>query len=78
MLAWSFAVGAALALAAASFTVPLLDPITTIPPPPLLILPLVLIAVAGIAVAGFSWFGAFVMDRRARTVDLGAVMRVAE
>ena len=78
MLLFAFAVGAGLAVAAASFTVPLLDPIATIPPGPLLVLPLGVLIVTGLLAAGFAWLGAAATNRRARGVDLGEVMRVAE
>lgn len=78
MLGWAFTVGAVLALLAATWTVPYLDPISTIPPDPLLIVPVAVIALTGLVVAGFSWVGAAVTNRRARTVDLAEVMRVAE
>ncbi len=78
MLLFAFAVGAGLAIAAASFTVPLLDPIATIPPGPLLVLPLGSLVVTGLLAAGFAWVGAAATNRRARGIDLGEVMRVAE
>jgi len=78
MLLFAFAVGAGLAIAAASFTVPLLDPIATIPPGPLLVLPLGALVVTGLLAAGFAWVGAAATNRRARGIDLGEVMRVAE
>lgn len=78
MLLFAFAVGAGLAIAAASFTVPLLDPIATIPPGPLLVLPLGVLVVTGLLAAGFAWLGAAATNRRARGIDLGEVMRVAE
>jgi hypothetical protein len=78
MLAWAFAVGAALAFAAARTTVPFLDPIASIPPDPLLIVPLAAVGVAGAVVAAFAWVGAALTNRRARGVDLAEMMRVAE
>jgi hypothetical protein len=78
MLALAFAVGAALAIVAAGFTVPRLDPLGTIPPGPLLVLPLVLFAVSAITAAVLTWIGAGATNRAARAVDLGEVMRVAE
>jgi predicted lysophospholipase L1 biosynthesis ABC-type transport system permease subunit len=78
MLGLAFVVGAVLALVAARSTVPYLDPITTIPPDPLLVVPVVAIVLTGVVVAAFSWIGAAITNRRARAVDLGEVMRVAE
>jgi predicted lysophospholipase L1 biosynthesis ABC-type transport system permease subunit len=78
MLLFAVAVGAVLAIAAAWFTVPLLDPIATIPPEPLLVLPAGLLALTAVIAAAFAWLGAAATNRRARRVDLGEVMRVAE
>jgi predicted lysophospholipase L1 biosynthesis ABC-type transport system permease subunit len=78
MLLWSFAIGAVLAFVAARFTVPLLDPITVIPPAPFLVLPYLLVAAAAFVLAALIWLGATITNRRARSVDLGEVMRVAE
>jgi predicted lysophospholipase L1 biosynthesis ABC-type transport system permease subunit len=78
MLLFAVAVGAVLAVAAAWFTVPLLDPIATIPPAPLLVVPAGLIALTAALAAGFAWLGAAGTNRRAQRVDLGEVMRVAE
>lgn len=78
MLLWGLAVGAVLALAAAHFTVPLLDPIATIPPDPIFVVPGLLFALTAAIVGALAWVGAAVTDRHARGVDLGEVMRVAE
>ncbi|HYG71476.1 MAG TPA: hypothetical protein VEC15_04215 [Actinomycetota bacterium] len=78
MLLWGFAVGAVLAVVAARFTVPLLDPIPTVPPDPILVLPLLVAAVAAVAIGTLAWLGATATERRSRRVDLGEVMRVAE
>jgi putative ABC transport system permease protein len=78
MLMFAVVVGAVLAIAAAWFTVPLLDPIATIPPEPLLVIPAGLVALTAMLAAGFAWLGAAATNRRARRVDLGEVMRVAE
>jgi hypothetical protein len=78
MLLFAVGVGAVLAIAAAWFTVPLLDPIATIPPDPLLVIPAGLIAVTEVVAAAFAWIGAAATNRRAKRVDLGEVMRVAE
>ena len=78
MLAWGFATGAVLAAIAASLIVPLLDPIPVIPPDPLLVRPLFVAAAAAVVVAVLAWLGAAWTNRRARSADLGEVMRVAE
>jgi putative ABC transport system permease protein len=78
MLGLAFAIGAALAIAAASLTVPRLDPITAIPPSPFLVIPVPLMVGAAVVLAAAVWVGAAITNRRARTFDLGEVMRVAE
>jgi putative ABC transport system permease protein len=78
MLLWGYAVGAALAIVAATFTVPLLDPIPTVPPDPIRIVPLAVTAITAVALGALAWAGASVTASRARRVDLGEVMRVAE
>jgi hypothetical protein len=78
MLLWGYAVGVALAFVAGTFTVPLLDPIPTVPPDPLTVRPLVVSAITAVALGALAWLGAAVTARRARGVDLGEVMRVAE
>lgn len=78
MLLFAFAVGASLALVAARFTVPLLDPLATIPPDPLLVVPLAVIVGTGLFATALAWLGAAATNRRARAIDLGEVMRVAE
>jgi putative ABC transport system permease protein len=78
MLLWGFATGLALALVAAHITVPLLDPITAVPPDPILVTPLAMIVVALVVGSAFAWLGAALTNRRARETDLAEVMRVAE
>jgi putative ABC transport system permease protein len=78
MLGLSFAIGVALAIAAAAVTVPQLDPIPTIPPTPFLILPVTVFVGAAVVLAAAVWLGAAMTNRRARSADLGEVMRVAE
>jgi predicted lysophospholipase L1 biosynthesis ABC-type transport system permease subunit len=78
MLLWGFAVGAVLALIAAMYTVPLLDPIPTVPPEPIRVLPIAVTAATAVALGALAWVGASVTAARSRRVDLGEVMRVAE
>jgi predicted lysophospholipase L1 biosynthesis ABC-type transport system permease subunit len=78
MLGLAFAIGVTLAIVAASLTVPRIDPIPTIPPSPFLVLPVPLVIGAAVVLAVAVWVGAVVTNRRARAVDLGEVMRVAE
>jgi hypothetical protein len=78
MLGLAFAMGVTLAIVAAYLTVPRLDPITSIPPSPFLVIPVTLMVGAAVVLAAAVWVGAAITNRRARTVDLGEVMRVAE
>jgi hypothetical protein len=78
MLFIGLAVGIALAVLTAAVTVPRLDPIPSIPPGPLLLVPLRSIVAATVGVALVSWVGAAVITRQARAADLDEVMRVAD
>jgi ABC-type antimicrobial peptide transport system permease subunit len=65
-------------MVAGGLIAPLLDPLQTIPPAPLFDAPITvalwtLLGVLVVSVAG-GWF----VNRRAATVDLGEVLRVAE
>jgi putative ABC transport system permease protein len=74
----SFVVGASLGLVAGGLVAPLLDPLQTIPPTPLFDVPLsVLLWTAG-GLAAISALAARVVQRRASSVALGEVLRVAE
>jgi hypothetical protein len=55
-----------------------LDPISAIPPSPFLVLPVSLMVGSAVVLAAAVWVGAAITNRRARAVDLGEVMRVAE
>jgi hypothetical protein len=78
MLGVAFSVGLVLAFVAARFTVPRLDPITAIPPAPLFVVPVSLGVASAVGTAALVWLGAALTNRRARDIDLGEVMRVAE
>jgi hypothetical protein len=67
-----------LALGAAFLILPLLDPLATIPPPPLYVLPLRVMGSAFVGVLAASWIGGWLTNRRAGAVRLGEVMRVAD
>ncbi|HEX5949804.1 MAG TPA: hypothetical protein VFZ96_02285, partial [Actinomycetota bacterium] len=73
-----FAVGTTLAFLAAAVTVPMLDPLASIPPGPLFVVPLRTIVAAASVVAVVVWGGAEAINRRARAANLDEVMRVAE
>jgi putative ABC transport system permease protein len=78
MLCCSYAIGLVLALGAALLILPLLDPLATIPPDPLYVLPLGVMGSAFVAVLAASWMGGWLTNRRAGAVHLGEVMRVAD
>jgi hypothetical protein len=78
MLLAAFILGASMGMVAGGLIAPLLDPLQTIPPAPLFDAPIAvalwtLLGVLVVSVAG-GWF----VNRRAATVDLGEVLRVAE
>ena len=78
MLAVAFVAGAVLAIVAASLIVPLLDPLEAIPPTPLTVVPVALIVVTAPLLLLVAFFGGWLTERRARSADLGQVMRLAE
>jgi putative ABC transport system permease protein len=78
MLGISFLVGLALSLVASLFIVPLLDPLSTIPPEPIFTFPVIVVAVAAVALAATSWLGGWLTNVRARRSNLAEVMRLAE
>jgi putative ABC transport system permease protein len=78
MLAVAFVAGAALAVVAANLIVPLLDPLEAIPPSPLTVVPVPLIVATAPLLLLVAFFGGWLTERRARSADLGQVMRLAE
>ncbi|HEU4354145.1 MAG TPA: hypothetical protein VFT27_01010, partial [Actinomycetota bacterium] len=78
MIGIGFAAGTTIGLLAAAVTMPMLDPLASIPPGPLFVVPLRTIVVAATAVAIVAWGGAELINRRARAANLDEVMRVAE
>lgn len=74
----AFVAGAVLALVAAGLMVPLLDPLDAIPPAPLTVVPISLVAWTAPALAIVAVLGGWLTDRRARRADLGQVMRLAD
>jgi putative ABC transport system permease protein len=77
MIGTGLAAGTTLAILAAAVTVPILDPLPSIPPGPLFVVPLWAIVVTATAVAVVAWVGAGMVNRRARAANLDEVMRVA-
>ena len=78
MLVIAYVAGTVLAIAAARLTVPLLDPIEAIPPDPITVVPVVLVALAAPALLLVALAGGWLTERRARSADLGQVMRLAD
>jgi putative ABC transport system permease protein len=78
MLGVAALVGVGLAIVAARLVVPLLDPITAVPPDPIPVIPLTTIWLLPLGLALVVLCGAWLTERRARSVDLGQVMRLAD
>jgi hypothetical protein len=78
MLVIAYVAGTVLALTAARLTVPLLDPIEAIPPDPITVIPVALVAIAAPALVLAALAGGWLTERRARSADLGQVMRLAD
>ena len=78
MLGLAYLAGAILAVVSAHLLVPLLDPLETIPPTPLLIVPTTLVAITAPVLLLVAVVGGWITDRRARAADLGQVMRLAD
>jgi hypothetical protein len=78
MLGAALAIAAVLAVVSGVVIAPLIDPLPTVPPPPLLVVPWVPFALAGVLVAAATVAGARLTAGRVRRVELGEVMRVAE
>ena len=78
MLLIAYAAGAILAVTAARLTVPLLDPLETIPPDPIGVVPILTVAIAAPVLLLAAFLGGWLVERRARAADLGQVMRLAD
>jgi putative ABC transport system permease protein len=78
LLLGAFVLGAATGMIAGRIIAPLLDPLQTIPPPPLFEPPIAagLWTLLGLAVVSVG--GGWLVHRRAAAADLGEVLRVAE
>jgi hypothetical protein len=77
MLVFAYALGLGLAAVTSLLLVSHLDPLPSIPPSPLLVSPLWVLGAGALGVVTVSWLGGWISDRRARSVDLGEVMRLA-
>jgi hypothetical protein len=78
ILAWSYALAVVLAILAAILVVPKLDPLPVIPPGPLLIVPTWSLVVGTMGLAVLAGTGGWLTNVRARRMDFGRVMRIAE
>ena len=78
LLFGGLAVGATTGLIGAAIVIPYLDPLPTIPPDPISVMPWIAVAgvTVGLVVAAFA--AGWLADRAARDVRLGEVLRVAE
>ena len=71
-------VGATVGMIGAAYVTPYLDPLPTIPPDPVSVLPWVAVAVAAVGLAVTAIVGGWLSTRAARDVRLGEALRVAE
>ena len=78
MLLTAFVLSTALALVAGYLVAPLLDPLQTIPPPPLFSVPVLAVVWTFFGLAVVASVGGWFVQWRAARVDLGEVLRVAE
>ena len=72
------AIGAATGLVATSVVVPHVDPLSTIPPSPIPVMPLLAVAGAAIFLVVAAFAGGWLADNATRGVRLGEVLRVSE
>jgi hypothetical protein len=77
ILGSSYLIGIAAGIVVSSLMVPLLDPLATIHPAPLFVLPAAGLLVTTAAVMLLSWIGGWYTNLRERSMDLGEVMRLA-
>jgi hypothetical protein len=74
----ALAVGVATGLVGAAIVIPYLDPLPTIPPGPIDVVPWIEVAAAAVGLAVAAFVGGVLAGRVARDVPLGEVLRVAE
>lgn len=77
ILGLALVLGGLVGIISVSVVVPTLDPLPTIPPPPLITDPWVALGVAGVVLLAASFVGGTVAARASRRVSLGEVMRAA-
>jgi putative ABC transport system permease protein len=78
LLFGALAVGSTTGLIGAAVVTPYLDPLPTIPPDPISVVPWTAVAIAAIGLAVAAVVGGTLASRAARDVRLGEVLRVAE
>ncbi len=78
LLFGALAVGGLTGLIGAAVVTPYLDPLPTIPPDPISVVPWIAVAVAAAGLAAASFAGGWLASRAARDVPLGEVLRVAD
>ena len=74
----ALAVGGTVGMIGAAYVTPYLDPLPTIPPDPVSVLPWVAVAAAAVGLAVTAIVGGWLSTRAARDVRLGEALRVAE
>ena len=74
----ALAVGATTGLIGAAVVIPYLDPLPTIPPGPIDVVPWIEVAAAAVGLGIAASVGGFLAGRVDRDVPLGEVLRVAE
>jgi ABC-type antimicrobial peptide transport system permease subunit len=78
LLFGGLAVGAATGLIGAAIVIPYLDPLPTIPPGPITVIPYAVVVAAAAALAIVAIAGGWLAARAARGVRLGEVLRVVD
>ncbi|MGZ5300501.1 MAG: hypothetical protein ACXWEJ_01595 [Actinomycetota bacterium] len=78
LLFGALAVGATTGLIGAAVVTPYLDPLPTIPPDPISVVPWIAVASAAVGLGAAAFVGGRLASRAARDVRLGEVLRVAE
>jgi putative ABC transport system permease protein len=74
----AYLLGSVLGIVAGLLVAPMLDPLQTIPPAPLFAAPTMVVAFTAVGLALVAGVGGWIVHRRASSVDLGEVLRVAE
>ena len=74
----ALAVGGTVGVIGAAYVTPYLDPLPTIPPDPVSVLPWIAVAAAAVGLAVTAIMGGWLSTRAARDVRLGDALRVAE